>query len=50
MWGRSERQERVAWVPPWRVVDQKEQRWLGLMLDVAKGEQRVEEGEGCQTP
>ena len=44
MWGRSERLERVAWAPPWRVLDQKEQRWLGLRLDVAKGEQRVERG------
>ena len=31
-------------MPPWKVLDQKEQRWLGLMLDVAKGEQRVERG------
>ena len=31
-------------MPPWKVLDQKEQRWLGLMLDVAKGEQRVGRG------
>ena len=44
MWGRSERPERVAWVPPRGVLEPKEQRWVGLMLDVAKGEQRVERG------
>ena len=26
------------------VLEQKEQRWVGLMLDVAEGEQRVERG------
>ena len=31
-------------MPPWKVLDQKEQRWLGLMLDVVKGEQRVGRG------
>ena len=44
MGGRSERPKRAAWVPPRGVLEQKEQRWVGLMLDVATGEQRVERG------
>ena len=31
-------------MPAWKVLGQKEQRWLGLMLDVVKGEQRVGRG------
>ena len=42
MWGVSERPERVAWVPPRGVLEPKEKRRVEVMLDGAKGEQRVE--------
>ena len=31
-------------MPPWKVLDQKEQWWVGLILDVVKSEPRVERG------